>query len=327
MLNRDVLGWLDRREAGRPYFVFVNYYDAHSPFLPPDGPAERFGLGALPLAERLEIDRRYLELKSGKLPLNNVSPEQIQNQAIDLYRDSYESCVAYLDHQVGRLLDTLERRGALDNTLVIVTSDHGEHFGEHGLLGHGLSLYRREVHVPLVIIPPSRGPSASRVNEPVSLRDVPATVAEWVEPGARNPFPGRPLTRFAGVAREEGGDPAPVLCEVQRIEVFGQSPQIPSSLGPVRSVVSWERVYIRGHDGREELFDLTADPLEASNLAGTPGSSLIVERLRDELARIDRDAAGPNPDPQSVPNPPDRGTPLEAKQTRPATVRVTAERM
>ncbi len=84
----------------------------------------------------------------------------------------------------------------LENTLTIVTSDHGEQFGGRGLQGHGVSLYRREVHVPLLVIPPSRSSTARVVDEPVSNREIAATVAEWVDLGPRNPFPGRSLTRF-----------------------------------------------------------------------------------------------------------------------------------
>jgi membrane-anchored protein YejM (alkaline phosphatase superfamily) len=106
---------------------------------------------------------------------------------------SYESCISYLDRQVGILVDEIERRGLMENTLVIVTSDHGELFGEHGLYSHGNSLYRREVHVPLLVIPPSRQSTVKIVKEPVSFREIPATVAEWVDLGPRNPFLAVPL--------------------------------------------------------------------------------------------------------------------------------------
>ena len=76
-----------------------------------------------------------------------------------LARDCYDNCLAYLDEQLGELFDELQRRGVLDRTLVIVTSDHGEGLGEHGLFDHGESLYRTEVRVPLLIVLPSRSQS------------------------------------------------------------------------------------------------------------------------------------------------------------------------
>ena len=74
----------------------------------------------------------------------------------NLARDSYDNCVAYLDERLGDLFAELQKRGLLDHTLIIVTSDHGEGLGEHGLFDHGESLYRNEIRVPLVIVPPER---------------------------------------------------------------------------------------------------------------------------------------------------------------------------
>ncbi len=292
MLNRDVLDWVAARPAGQPFFAFLNYYDAHSPFVPPNGPQPRFGLGALPLAERIAIDQKYLDWKTGKLPASDGEAERIERDAINLYRDSYESCIAYLDHQLGILLDELDRRGTLANTLVIVTSDHGEHFSEHGLLGHGRSLYRREVHVPLVIIPTSRNSIARTVDEPISLRELPATVATCVGLGSRSPFPGRSLTRFLEQESTAVGEPSPVLCEVQHIESFAPSPGVPSSLGPVTSLVRWDRVYIRAHGGREELYDLIGDPIDAHNLANGP-DKVVLDQFRETMDRICRLAPTP----------------------------------
>ena len=119
---------------------------------------------------------------------------------------------------------------------MIVTSDHGEQFGERGLLGHGVSLYRREVHVPLLVIPPSRS---------VGRQDRQRTGQQPRDPrdgrrvghlGTRNPFPGRSLTRFLGDSTERLPETSPVLCEVQRIETLPYGPRYPPPLA--RSLLS-----------------------------------------------------------------------------------------
>ena len=110
-----------------------------------------------------------------------------------LARDSYDNCLAYLDERLGELFDALQRRGVLDRTLVIVTADHGEELGEHGLFDHGESLYRPEIRVPLLIVLPANRRSPGVVRQVVSLRDLPATIVDLVGLAAGSPFPGRSL--------------------------------------------------------------------------------------------------------------------------------------
>jgi arylsulfatase A-like enzyme len=299
MLNRDVLGWLSGRPAGRPFFAFINYYDAHRPYVLHGDPDPRFGMAALPYAEQAEIDKRFVDLAAKKpapvelTPQRIANDQRIVNEGFTLYNDSYDSCIAYLDRHVGLLLDEMERLGSLENTLVIVTSDHGEQIGERGLIGHGTSVYRSEVHVPLLVIPPSRSSPAKVVHEPVSLREIPATVAEWVDLGARNPFPGRSLTRFLGDGTERLPETSPVLSELLDNVAFPEEVQIPPSAGSVRSLVSRDQVYIRREDGREELYDLLDDPLELFDLTKYSQSRPVIDRFREELSRIRRCAATP----------------------------------
>ena len=114
---------------------------------------------------------------------------------INLARDCYDSCLGYLDERLGELFGELKRRGILDRTLVIVTSDHGEGLGEHNLFFHGESLYRPEIRVPLLIVLPGQNQPAI-VRETVSLRDLPATIVDLTGQGTRAPFPGRSLARL-----------------------------------------------------------------------------------------------------------------------------------
>ena len=104
-----------------------------------------------------------------------------------MFATPYDDCTADLDEQLGRLVDELDRRGVLERTWLIVTSDHGESFGEQGgVFGHGTSLYQPQLHVPLVIVPPAGSrPFRPVVPETVSLRDLPATVVDVLGLGAR----------------------------------------------------------------------------------------------------------------------------------------------
>ena len=129
------------------------------------------------------------------------SGSELDRQVNDIRCDGYESSIAYLDEQLGRLFEELRGRGLLENTFVIVTSDHGEHFHERGFSGHGASLYRREIHVPLLIFPPGEVPGRRVVTQPVSLRDLPATIVDILGVTEDSPFPGRSLATSFRSAR------------------------------------------------------------------------------------------------------------------------------
>src|SRR5262249_8676817 len=113
--------------------------------------------------------------------------------------DCYDDCIAFLDQQLGRLLDELQRRGLLADTDVIITSDHGEAFGDHAIFGHAYSVNFDEVGVPLVILGPD-APAGQAVQSPVSLRDLPATVVDRLGVADGSPFSGRSLAAYWGLA-------------------------------------------------------------------------------------------------------------------------------
>ena len=115
--------------------------------------------------------------------------------AIDVYDDS----IYYLDGRLRALLDELGKRQVIDDTLIIVASDHGEHLGDHLLFFHGCSLYRQLVGVPLVIVDPGRVPTGRVIGAAVSLRDIPATVVDLLGLARGAPFPGRSLADFGEI--------------------------------------------------------------------------------------------------------------------------------
>jgi arylsulfatase A-like enzyme len=287
MLNRDVLAWLDNRPGDEPFFAFINYYDAHRPYAMDWDGDLRFGLAALPPGEQRKIDERFMDLAAGKPLPPDLDPDSIISQGYKLYYDAYDSRIAYLDRHVGLLVDEINRRGLLDNTLVIVTSDHGEQLGEHGFIAHGASVYREETHVPLLIIPPARSSSAKVISEPVSLREIPATIADWTGLGPRNPFPGRSLSRYLQDGAARPADTSPVFCELQH-NMLSPTVRKPSLFEPLCCLVSRGHVYIRGDGGHEELYELASDPYEVDNLARYVQSRPLLERLREDLSRVRR---------------------------------------
>jgi arylsulfatase A-like enzyme len=161
---------------------------------------------------------------------------------------------------MGRLFEELARRGILDNTIVVITSDHGEEFAEHRIMGHGKSLYWPVVHVPLALWYGNQVPQGLRVTEPVTLRAIPITVATLA--GLEGtPLPGLPLVR-AWTGDGVVGDTA--FTELTSAQDAPQN--APIAKGDMKAVVVDSLHYIRNGDGTEEVYDIVRDPNERDNL-------------------------------------------------------------
>jgi arylsulfatase A-like enzyme len=288
-VNRQLLTWLSRRDQPeRPFFAFLNFYDAHYPYSLLPTRLHRFGTEPADDYQRTII-RHWWEIDKKTLSL----------QGIAFAADAYDDCIADLDEQLGILIDQLNRRGILDNTWLIIVSDHGESFGEHpGVFVHGSSLYDTEIHVPLLIIPPGGKPTTKEVNETVTLRDMAATIADIAGLKLEKPFPGEPLTRFwttpesRAIASTPSPTPALVLSEVapnkpSERDYWGA----PTPLPPLGSLKDSHWSYINRDQGKtEELFRVNEDPREQHNLAEDPALQPTLSRLRGML---DKGTKGP----------------------------------
>lgn len=268
-INREFLGWLSARDNERPFFGFLNYYDAHASYLPPSPFDTRFGPNRPNGASFFSRDE--LTTKRWQLPV----------QAQEVERNLYDGSIAYLDSQLGLLFASMDKLGVLKNTLIIVTADHGEQFGEHGLYDHGNSLYLPLLHVPLLIVFPSHVPAGERIQQAVSLRDLPATVVDLAGLDQSTNFPGKTMARYwnksvnDGQAAEEA-----VYSEVKpgfHLEKWYPTAQ---GRGYMKSVIRGNYHFIVDGDGKEELFDWTSDPDEKTNLAESEGSRPVLEEFR-----------------------------------------------
>lgn len=236
------LGWRDGL-GGRPFFAMINFFDAHSPYETPT--SARFAGGARAM-------------------------------------DRYDGSIVYADSMVGALLDGLQARGALDNTIVVVVADHGEHFGEHGLFKHGNSLFLELLHVPLLIRAPGRVPAGSRVGTVVSTRDVPATLLDLAG------LTYAPMVGTSLAPLWSGGDAgasSPALAEAE--QPYNQFNRWPTSYGPMKAHVTDAHHFIRRGDGREWIYRWRGDTTGRGDATATDsGAAALVEsraRLRDVL--------------------------------------------
>lgn len=267
-INVGLLGWLDHRGT-RPFFAMLNYYDAHGPYLPPAPYDRRFDPNGRP--DNYSPLHRYL---------SRPTPTPPPAPVIEREMAQYDGALAYLDHELGGLFAELDRRGILQNTIVVITADHGEEFGEHGVFDHGNSLYRPAVHVPLLIVAPGHAPTGTTVTSPVTLRDVAHTLVDLATTGADNPFPGMSLSRFwtDSLPMED-----PILSEVS--QGIRTARWYPVTKGDMKSVVAESLRYIHDGDGQEEVYGVFSDPWEGQNLLRTDSAvaAARIGRLRDLL--------------------------------------------
>lgn len=268
-MNQEALSWLDAN-PGRPFFIFLNYMDVHSPYITAEPYQTAFmnqDQGAT--ARELDLDPPAVF---------NGSPDRVA-----LWLAAYDGALSFLDWQVGNLLANLERRKRLDKTLVIITSDHGEAFGEHGLFQHGHSLYRELVQVPLILRYPAALPQGVRVANPVSQRDLDRTIMSVLGEQDASIFPGNSLVDWVS-PDHPSLDAEPILSEVEARE--GVSSALPVSHGWLKSLITAQWHFILHENGQTELYDIARDPKEADNLAATPAGQGIVSGMKQKLEKM-----------------------------------------
>ncbi len=270
-----VCDWLKQGDAKKPYFVFVNWMEAHRQLIPPRKYRERF-MTPEQVERSYKIDRRWSTTWEYTAGLREFSDDEIA-----LTRATYEAAIAELDDLFASLLEGLRNLGKLDNTIVIVTSDHGEHLGEHHMLDHQFSVHEELLRVPLVIHDPRAFP-AGRESRPVMTQDLFATLLSRAGlPAPRTARHSLDL-RSPQAARPRLSEyPAAMLDPLK--DLLKAHPDF--DLKPwARSLRAWRSgdfKLIRSSDGRHELYNLKLDPSEQKNLALS--DSAAVDRLMAEM--------------------------------------------
>jgi arylsulfatase A-like enzyme len=262
LAGEAALGWLRSIDRRRPFFVFLNYMEAHRPYIPPRRFRERT-MSPEQIAESYRVDRSWVPMWEYTFGLRDFTEEEIE-----LTRATYDATLVELDELFRNLIGSLEREGYLDDTVVILTADHGEHLGEQHMLDHQYSVYQPLLRVPLVVHYPSRF-APGRELSPVMNFDIFPTLLELA--GAEPPVgqqqhavsllaAGAERSRFAEESANSG---------VGIHMVREQHPDWDPSPWQrrLRSWVDGRYKYIWGSDERRELYDLSVDPLEQRDLS------------------------------------------------------------
>jgi arylsulfatase A-like enzyme len=263
-ITNDALALFARAAAsGRPVFLFLNYMDAHEPYVVPP-PYDTAFAGRNPRLNYDDYGRMVREVVGRRREVTENERNHFVSQ--------YDGAIAFLDRQLERLVDGLRSAGLWDNTMFIVTSDHGEAFGEHQFVGHSVSLYQDHLSIPLLIRYPGLQ-SSQTVRSPVSLVDLMPTILDVAGIPAPQPLQGRSLLR----AEELDGSLAFAESNADP-EVVRLRPRCPPTQ---TAVISGDKKLIVSAGLGEELYDLSRDPGETANLVSVEPEA--AEALRRSL--------------------------------------------
>ncbi len=264
-VNRDVIRWFHHR-SDRPFFLFINYFDAHEPYLlagaSKDGPR---------LPDELV---RNLSQTGGSFDHMPISAEEKASLI-----DGYDNCLKFLDEQVGELFKFLATSPRWSDTIVIITADHGESFGEHGTYSHGWNLYREVLHVPLIFFGPGI-PSGRRLKHVVGNRETFSTVLElalgaYPEGALFRPYS---LRRFWSMEHLSAASDEVVMSELAPVPTRADQTVLISLMTP-----EWH--YVRGSNGQGELYHWADDFDEKVNLAYASEFQSVLQSLAERLYR------------------------------------------
>jgi len=262
-LTDATVEWIGQaRRDGRPFFLYAHIMEAHGPLAPPSRHLRRF-MDEPSIARAREVNQDAMAYMAGANPLDD--------DQMGLLLDMYDASIGYSDEMLGRMLEALG-----DDGVVIVTADHGNSFGEHGILDHFFSVHETLASVPLAVRHP--GIPAGVVERPVGTIDLTPTILELA---------GLDGADLAGVSLSATTDPRsclvtefldPPLERFQRFHRFD-----PVAFGrDLRGLLHGHHKYIWSSDGREELYDLGMDPRETMNLVDTePGLLAELRKLHD----------------------------------------------
>jgi iduronate 2-sulfatase len=262
-----------KADANKPFFVAVGFVRPHVPFVAPSTSYEPFRpFSSMTLPPKLPGDWDDIP-KAGinyKTSVNMQMDERKQKKAVA----GYYASVRYMDAQVGKVLDALEASGQADHTIVIFTSDHGYHLGEHDFWAK-VSLRDESAQVPLIISVPGKQPAVC--DSFVELLDLfPTTLS---------------LCKMPVPERLQGKDISPLLDD-PAFEVRDTAFSVaPMRKGFLLRTDRWAYIqYGEDASGGSELFDMHADPKQFTNLATSPDHASIVagfrEQLREKLASL-----------------------------------------
>jgi len=293
--NQALSDWFkNERNQNRPFFIFVNYMDAHFPYNPDDDTARLF-LDENELKTSYRLELRFPPIEH----FLDVSKAGYDESDIQIINKLYDACIRYLDSELAHLFLNLEKLGVLDETLIIITSDHGEYLGTRNRLAHGLGLHQEVLHVPLLVRYPTLFEPGTKHDGVVTHVDIPATILSVAQINKRpENIPGTQLLFDA-----DRGSRTNVYAEFR----FPLHLLVTADLREDNSKYFMEQKAIRTQThqliwksrGTPEFYNLIDDHLQANNIYSH--EDMIAQAMQKELGHWCESLQNFNPSSQQIP--------------------------
>jgi arylsulfatase A-like enzyme len=260
------LEWLASR-SDRPFFLFLHYFDVHSDYRPEPRFAALFEKPYRGVVDG--STRQLMAYLRGQLAFD----EEDRQRLVDLY----DAEVRQLDQGLEELFARLDQQGALDDTVVVVTADHGEELLDHGGVFHGRTQYQEMLHIPLIVMGPGI-PRGLRSQQPVSLVDLAPTLLGLFGLEAPPAAPGRDLSPLW--KQGDAGWP--------ERDLFAEANDTDGRRSPLRAVRQGRWKLVQHASGERELFELGEDPRERANRAGAEPAQAakLANQLTNQLGSL-----------------------------------------
>jgi len=296
-VNRHIRALVTR--TPEPFFLYAIYWDMHLPYAARESYTARWLPPGVTLSQAQQINRDPLKYLAGQMLMSEEDFAVLQA--------CYDGALASLDAEIGALVAWLRQCGMLDRTLLIITSDHGENIGDHGLMSHAYSLHDTLIHVPLIVRYPELFPPGQRVAQQVQLTDLFPTMLDVLGldvPRVRQELQGvsllapMPDTAEERLAYAEMLAPHPSVVSLNRRTGSPEHTPRPAIDRALRCLRTPATKVIWASDGNHALYDLRLDPQETTNLY-----TLKPQRAKEylDLLEVGRPPVGAPPLPPAPP--------------------------
>jgi len=258
-INTSVFSWLDQNIKKAPFFLLIHYIEPHDPYL-----SEELGISknAIPEQTRKKYANRtvnYTELERSLIYSVQAGENPLLPEEKALLVNNYDREINLLDKKIDQLLTKLKEKNLYDNSLIIITADHGESFGEHDLMLHGVMLYEDNIHIPLLIKYPFAEKRKGIVNEPVSLTGLAPTILSYAKIPVPKPIQGSP---FYDLASQK------IVAQNFRDPSWGKREEFKRFDQDLISLIDGDFKIIKSMGGENQLYNIKIDPQEQKNLIG-----------------------------------------------------------